>query len=99
MYKKIVLSLLAVAGLAQAIPETKSKLRCGGVQLFSKENKCTIIAQVTNLEEFEKLPVIRLNKKIKQVVSGKWYVFAEVTQDQLMHILEQPFVISVQALK
>lgn len=93
-------SALAVTAQINTIDSAKPNVHLGkiGKLVGSKKieafvEKNTIIAEVTNLEEFKKLPVVRFINALQH--HGKCFAFAEVTNDQLMHILEQPFVIKV----
>lgn len=96
MNLKLLLGLLAVVGMVQSTKPNSHLNKLVGtkkMQVFVKKN--TIIAEVTNLEEFKTLPVIKFLNKLQYPQGGKCFAFAEVTNDQLMHILEQPFVIKV----
>lgn len=101
MNKKLILFFLAIIEIAHATPASISpsdKLICYE-KLFVKENKCTIIVEVKNSQELKKLSAFLDTLQIRRLNDGSRSVFTQVTQDQLMQILEQPFVIKVKVVK
>lgn len=98
MNKKLVLfSLLSIAALSKAEhlvsqPEVPS-------ETSNVEPKYVILAEINDPDAWKKLSVIRFINLIRVATSNKWLAFAEITRDQGLYILKQPFVIHAKTRK
>ncbi|CAN5116178.1 hypothetical protein BH09DEP1_BH09DEP1_3640 [soil metagenome] len=97
MNKKIVFLLLSLTALTKAepvVPQLNAQTETSNL-----EHKFIIMAEINNLEAWEKLPVIRFINALKVSSSNKWLVFAETTREQGLYILKHPFVLHAKTRK
>ena len=103
MYKKIALSLVTIASLANAytpgvaLPSKLTNLHSLPLDRMNSDFLCRVTFKVNDFEEFKKLPGIK-------ITSGGWHsplvweATAILTKSRLLSILDLPFILEAEIL-